>query len=1209
MSDFDFYSVWVGPPPNGGGIKYRLHLAITVASQNVSENKSTVRYTLTLEKSKSFQGFWLWSGASWGVDLNGVSVASDSGNDPDSAWTGWSVWTFFDSTYTISHTADGTKTVPVAAHFTRTPNGWAVGSMSLSDGFTLPAIPRATVPSVSPSPASVGATVTIDLPRVVGTYKHDVTWVSGNLSGTIGSNLDASTTWTVPDVMGEFPGSPSAPVTISVVTKTASSGGTVLGSKQVTLFVTEPPEPPTIREYDPANVLDIRARRVTFVDGEWLARETVDTSGVTLVDPASATATATVTLDKIVAIDYPEQSIVDIDLWDGENWVFTNHRFVLNRNDGDDIDPVKSFTFSGTEFIDYMLGVAYTQKDWEWANVTPGQIVADLMNDAIGRGWGPRMGLSFSATATSLEETWANVIPERKVPKGTPLSQVLDGLVTDGFAEYRTRYHTSKAWLTLLNPGTGAAFTDVGSPVVINLGLADLSRAPRRGDASKRITRVTVTGDDKVQQTRERAPFDADVFGALEGWVSASGVTTDVAAQSVGDNALRDNFATVSERTFEYDNTVAPQYYPYLRFAPGDWVLIPVNGTPTSDRVGQVTIDKRLDSFKITALTGDRILSGTATLAKRQSAQVGGSISGGNGTTPSPLDSRIPSQPVVDEIVSAGYWNLDGAARSSVTISVAAITEAVNGAGIAVDLYEFWWRPALGAEFALRTATDDLVVTMEDFDPLAALVFRVRGRSTAGVFGEFSEDQEITTLAPSTDLDDPDLADLYTDGVGGIYAVWGGTLDGAPAPSRVAYVVAELSSDGGVTYTAEGTPIVAAGTIAINKSGAWGDYSVRLRAFDRLGNPGDVSDPQDITISDPHIDPATPLAPTGLTATPGAAWDASGYLPEAWIDLEWDVVDEDTDGNPIEVIGYDVLGLRSDETVERFLTSTGTNAARMLVGNGETWTYRMRATSNFGGVGAPSDSIDATANATISAAAAPAAPTLDQYAGLLRVKWDGGGMVPSIRYVYASIATSLGGTYARAGMPLQGAGEVVVPGLAPDADYWAKIVMVDELGTTSVSAAAGPIHLLPITGVTIQTSEVANTGIKITNAGLTSYDVSGNPTFVLNAATGEVWIAPYDAVFDLGASGTVATTGADTTGIAISSENSSFNTFIHPSGVQIRNDQTPLSWWEADASDAGLVNFFSPRAAFGTRLRVGDYEMLREAKPTGSRLVIRYKGL
>lgn len=415
-----------------------------------------------------------------------------------------------------------------------------------------------------------------------------------------------------------------------------------------------------------------------------------------------------------------------------------------------------------------------------------------------------------------------------------------------------------------------------------------------------------------------------------------------------------------------------------------------------------------------------------------------------------------------------------------------------------------------------------------------------------------------------------------------------------------------MSADGGVTYAPMGTPIPGAGTIIVNPH-AWGEFSVRLRGYDRLGNPGDASAPQAITITDPGLNPQTPLPPTGLTVTAGAGWDASGFFPTAWFDIEWDEPTLDVEGEPVDIAGYDLWGKRTGETELRFLTSTTVSSVRYTVADGEEWTFQVRAISSTGGLSDLTDPVVATADAVVTPAPAPDAPTLAQYAGLLRINWSGGGMLPQIKYVYATISTSSGGTFVRAGMPLNGPGEVVVPGLAPG-NYWAKIVMVDERGQTSTSTEAGPIELLPITGVTIQTSPLANTGIKITDAALTAYDVSGNPSFILDATTGEVWIAPYDAVFEFGADGVEAETGNPTTGVAISSEGSSFNTFIHPSGVQIRNDQTPLSWWEADQSDASLVNFVSPRARVDERFRIGDYEMLREAKSSGSRLVIRYQG-
>jgi len=1197
----DFYSGWHSVP--NGGAKYRLRLTVNLASQNVAANQSTVNWAMAIQKDRSYQGFYDYF-ATQKVTIDGVEVFNQYNQNPTAPWNGWSEHIVASGSRTITHGTDGTKSIAVSGSWERSPLGYAPGTMSVSGTVALTAIPRATTPKVSPSPAAVGATVTITLPRAVSSYTHDVTWASGSESGTIGTGIGASATWTVPDVMSEFPGQSQAPIVITAVTK---SGATVLGSKQVTLFAKNPPAAPEIVQRTPDQSFDIRARVVEFSGGEWRPGKIVPADTISLVDPSSATTTCTIAMSRLNATDFADFSIVDIDVSDGFDWYFTNHRLVLSRVEGDDVDPTKANSYTGTEFVDFSLAFAYAQKDYEWTGVTPGRILADLINDAKGRGWGPRIDKAFSASRTSLGETWLNTTIDRKVSKGTPISQVLEGLVTDGYAEYTTAYHTEKAWLVLLNPGTGSSFADVGASPVVNFSLATLSRAPRRSTVEKRLTRVTVTGDEDVQVTREKAAFDANVFGQMEGWVSAQGVTTPGEANTIGDNALRDNSSAISERTFEYTaQDAAAQFFPYVVFRPGDWVLIPGDSEPVTDRLSQVTIDKRTDSFTITALTGDRILSGTASLAKRQSAQNGGSISGGNGLTPSPLDSRIPSAPVLDTVTSVGYWNSDGAARSEVTLSWAAITEAMNGAPITVDLYEVWWRPAVGGEWAFRGATADTSLEMPDWDVLADVEFRVRGRSSAGVYGEFSEDIDHTTLAPAVDLDGPQIADLYTDGVGGIYIVWAGILGTDPAPARLAYVVAEVSTDGGLTYTTEGTPIPGAGTIVLNKGGLWGDYLVRLRGYDRLGNAGDASDPEAITLTDPHLDPPKPKVPTDLTATAGAGWDASGYFPTAWFDLEWTAPTEDIDGDPIDITGYDLWGKRSDETDARYLTSSLVPSVRYGVADGEEWSFQVRAVSGFGGQSDLTGPVVAVADATISAAPAPDAPTLDQYAGLLRIRWSGGGMLPQIKYVYAAISTSSGGTFVRAGMPLTGAGEVVVPGLAPG-NYWAKIVMVDERGQTSESPEAGPIELLPITGVTIQTSPLANTGIKITDAALTAYDVSGNPSFILDATTGEVWIAPYDAVFEFGADGVEAETGNPTTGVAISSEGSSFNTFIHPSGVQIRNDQTPLSWWEADASDASLVNFVSPRARVDERFRIGDYEMLRETKSSGSRLVIRYQ--
>lgn len=554
----------------------------------------------------------------------------------------------------------------------------------------------------------------------------------------------------------------------------------------------------------------------------------------------------------------------------------------------------------------------------------------------------------------------------------------------------------------------------------------------------------------------------------------------------------------------------------------------------------------------------------------------------------------------------AGFWDGSGAARSSINLAWDEVVASLSDTSLEITAYEIWTRPTVDDPWVLVLITEDANAVIDDLPIYTTFDLRIRAVTDDGVYGEFSDVITVTTDAPVADIGVPVLSDLYTDGVGSIYAVWSGYLGASPAPLSLGYVVAEISSDAGVTYTQQGTPIVAAGAIVVNP-GTWGDYKVRLRAYDKLGNAGTASAAQDISLVDPHVAPAIPNAPENLVATAGAGWDATGFFPTAWFDLTWDDVDEDTDSNPINVVGFDVYGKGDNDTDMKFLTSVPSNAARIGVVSGESWAFKVRAASEFGGISDFSDAVEVIADAVIAAPTAPDAPTLEQYAGILRVRWSGNGMAPYIKYAYAEIASSGSGPFTRAGAILNGAGDVVVTGLAP-ADYWAQIVLVAEDGQKVTSAISDPITLLPITGVTIQTSPLANTGIKMTDAALTVYNAAGVPTFILDAGTGEVWIAPYDAVFDLGATGTVATTGAATTGIAISSASSSFNTFIHPSGVQIRNDQIALSWWEADAADASLVNFFSPRAVIQQRLAIGDHEFKREAKTVGTRLVLRYKG-
>lgn len=1033
----------------------------------------------------------------------------------------------------------------------------------------------------------------------------------------------------------------------------ATTVGKASGSIQV--FRSLPPIPSA----DPQDVgiqqFDIRARLVEYNPSTavWGRSRILEASTLTFVEVANGTSTLSLTMSSFVE-QISNWAVVDVEAWDGHDWHFTNHRFVMSRLEDDPVDILKMRTWSGIEFVDYQLNFLYSRAPHVWEGdkdvaatkdkpqktmkaASPGTIMEYMMAAGRRRDWGTRMRWTFDDIRTSKGDKWVNKEVERNIAAGTPQIQVLEGLVSDGLVEYSAHYPTPDpddalidnrlgvARLVLKNPGTGNDWTYSQSATsaarVINLSTAPLKTAPHRASVEGRVTRVTVQGEEDTQATAQIDSFDYQVFGQMEGWVQAAGVKSDKTAAKIAQRTLDNTKKSVQERSFTYDAALlaAEAMFPLISFKVNDWILVPVNSAQTNketarDRVAQISIDKQIDGIEVTITTGNRILTGTAALSKSIKATSGGAYTGSGSSsgmpTPPAAAPKKPNVPTVLSATSTAFWDSNGNPNAEITWTWAPVYTAVGGGAIVVENYEIFMR-RLGAEFVQVGFSGTNTFTLRNLEAGVALEYQIRAYShnygNNPQYSDFSPIAPVATAMPDLDLPGPDLADLYTDGLGMIFAVWGGLLDTEPPRPGFAYVIAEVRKEGEATWFQRGTTLSASGTIMINLNSEWGTYHVRLRAFDNRGNAGTASDPQTITIADPHINPPTPNAPTSLSSTPGADWGPSGFLPNAWFDLSWIAPTVDTDGNAISIVGYDVFGLKSTETIERYITTSATNGVRVPVGNGETWTFRVRATSIYGGVSAFSATVTDTADVVLPGAPVPEPPVLSQYMGLLTVNWSGEGLVPQVKYVYASISTTLGGTYIRSGMPLVGEGQVVVPNLAPDT-YYAKMTMVDQNGNISTSVASDPIVLLPPTGVTIQTSELAHTGIKLTNASLTAYDVSGNPTFTLVADTGEVFIAAYDAVFDLGATGTAASTGAAVNGLAISSENSDFNTFVHPSGVQIRRNQTALSWWEGDATDLDLINFFSPRAVIGQRLRVGDYEFLNESKTTGSRIVVRYKG-
>ncbi|WP_371399929.1 DUF859 domain-containing protein [Streptococcus pyogenes] len=209
---------------------YRIRLWIDQTSQNIAGNSSQVRVRLALLNTTT--AFAQYSCSAY-VDLNGQRL-NWSGSPNMTSYN--STIMLIDETITVSHNADGTKTFGLMASFSGS-GGYSPGTLSIGgNAFTLTTIPRSS--SVSVGAGIIGSAVTINISRQSSSFKHTVRYHWGNKQGTIASNVDTSTTWTIPlDFANDIPNSTSGTGTIYVDTY---SGSTKTGTQSTTLTASIP---------------------------------------------------------------------------------------------------------------------------------------------------------------------------------------------------------------------------------------------------------------------------------------------------------------------------------------------------------------------------------------------------------------------------------------------------------------------------------------------------------------------------------------------------------------------------------------------------------------------------------------------------------------------------------------------------------------------------------------------------------------------------------------------------------------------------------------------------------------------------------------------------------------------------------------------------------------------------------------------------------
>jgi hypothetical protein len=217
----------------GNAIGYTFSADVTY-TQSIENNTTTLTIT-----PKVSTGNDLGYAVSMYFKVDGV--------DYHNAYHNFGTWgnTYTASSYTkvINHNADGTKTFTLNVSFETTYTQGANANLNkgtpksgtISQSITLPTIPRAS--SFSFSDFVMGTAGTITINRASSSLTHTLKYAFGSKSGTIGTGLGASTSWTPSrDLGNQIPSSTSGVGTLILETY---SGSTHIGTstKTFTLWI------------------------------------------------------------------------------------------------------------------------------------------------------------------------------------------------------------------------------------------------------------------------------------------------------------------------------------------------------------------------------------------------------------------------------------------------------------------------------------------------------------------------------------------------------------------------------------------------------------------------------------------------------------------------------------------------------------------------------------------------------------------------------------------------------------------------------------------------------------------------------------------------------------------------------------------------------------------------------------------------------------
>ena len=212
--------------------KYSLLLDVSEKSYSIENNTSVVEWWVGIRSNTAYHNHYGLS-ETYVVNINGT-VVHNAVHTP-TVNSGATVWVASGTT-TVSHNADGSKSISVSASFNNADRStYSPTTGSCSGSLKLTTIPRATTPSIDKPSLDCGSAIKISGTSASSNFSHKVyvTWNGTKIQiGTIASGTTTpSFSYTIPTAWEKnIPDSTSGIATFTLET---ISGSTSVGSKTV----------------------------------------------------------------------------------------------------------------------------------------------------------------------------------------------------------------------------------------------------------------------------------------------------------------------------------------------------------------------------------------------------------------------------------------------------------------------------------------------------------------------------------------------------------------------------------------------------------------------------------------------------------------------------------------------------------------------------------------------------------------------------------------------------------------------------------------------------------------------------------------------------------------------------------------------------------------------------------------------------------------